>query len=131
MSWLKRAAIKGQQAPTGRPTFSSRQSLRLDPLQTASHNRNRKVGHTSAISSAAPSAVRIVFGTLPKRRCRNMLGSPAPVGGGSSGAISRRTKASSVASFIVSPLADPDAGVVDVHGQTRRQRDQEIDKHRD
>src|SRR5262249_33562312 len=48
------------QAPTSRATVSCRQSTRLDPVQTASMNRNFTVGHTSATMMTMPTSVSAV-----------------------------------------------------------------------
>src|SRR6266702_7814163 len=131
MNWLNLAAMKGQQAPTARPTVCGMQSSRLAPCQTASIRRKLTLGHISAATRAALATVRIEFATLPNSRCRSHPGRPLLACGGSIGATSSwRTKAS-CASIAASPLGQPDAGIVQVHGQAGEERDQEVDGHGD
>src|SRR5438093_6554276 len=129
MNWRNLANTNGQQAPTGRPTVSARQSTRLGPSHTASMSRKRTAGGTSTSRSSKPRSVSTVLSTLPNRRQRRKPSSPRVAKGGGSGAISsRRTKAVSIAA---SAFAQPHAGVVPVHQHARDQRDREIDRHGD
>src|SRR5262245_22039962 len=123
------AYTNGQQAPTGRPSVSARQSLRLEPDHTASTSRKRTAGGTSNSTSSRPSSVSTVLSTLPNRRHRRKPSTPCVPKGGGSGAISsRRTKAVSITA---SAFAQPYAGVVPVHQHARDQGDGEIDRHGD
>ena len=131
MNWRNFAAMNGQQAPTGRPTVSGRQSVRLAPSQTASISRNFMVGQISAARIAELTSVRIALGTLPNRRCRSQPGTPA----GHPRRLQRRDQ-------LVA-----DEGCVRIHGfsaplsrmralyqfisDAREQRDREIDRHGD
>src|SRR5215470_18697594 len=126
MNWRNLANTNGQQAPTGRPTVSARQSTRLAPSHTASMSRKRTAGGTNTSRSSNPKSVSIVLNTPPNRRHRRKPSSPRVAKGGGSGAISsRRTK---VVSIVASSLAQPHAGVVEVHQHARDQRDREIDR---
>src|SRR5262244_4137379 len=127
------ANTNGQQAPTGRPTVSGKQSVRLEPDHTASTRRKRTAGGTSNSKSSRPTSVSTVLSTLPNKRHRRKPRNPRAARGGGSGAISsRRTKAVSIAvSIAASALAQPHAGVVPVHQHARDQRDREIDCHGD
>src|SRR5262245_30260127 len=127
------AKMNGQQAPTGRPTVSARQSTRLAPDHTASTSRKRTAGGTSTNRSSRPTSVSTVLSTLPNRRHRRKPSNPCVAKGGGSGEISsRRTKEAVWAvSIAASALAQPHAGVVPVHQNARDQRDREIDRHGD
>src|SRR5262252_1195059 len=70
MNWVNLAFMNGQQAPTSRPTVSERQSRRLDPVQTASMNRNFTVGHTSATMMMMLTSVRAVLNGPSNSRAR-------------------------------------------------------------
>src|SRR5262245_32338378 len=128
------AAMNGQQAPTGRPSVSARQSVRLVPDQTASMMRKRTSGGRTMTMSSALSSVRIMLSTPPNSRRRTKPSIPLVAKGGGSGAISSRRTYVSIAavSMAASALEPPvGAGVVPVHQQARDQRDRKIDRHGD
>jgi len=80
--------MNGQQAPTSRPTVSGRQSSRLDPVQTASMNRNFTVGHASAATMTMLRSVSAVLNGPSNSRARVRAGAAA--GGGSGSTTARR-----------------------------------------
>ncbi|MCD0421769.1 hypothetical protein LOC51_31525 [Rubrivivax sp. JA1024] len=86
------ACTNGQQAPTGWPALSARQSVRFEPVHTASTNRNFTVGTTVKYSSSAPTIVsRMLVGEL-NSLCRISPITPGRfTGGGRCGTISPRT----------------------------------------
>ncbi len=70
MNWVNLAFMNGQQAPTSRPTVSARQSTRLDPVQTASMNRNFTVGHASATTMTMLTSVSAALNGPSNSRAR-------------------------------------------------------------
>ena len=90
MNWANLAFMNGQQAPTSRPTVSERQSTRLDPVQTASTNRNFIVGHTSATMMTMLTSVSAVLNGPSNSRARVRAGAAALAGGGSGSTTARR-----------------------------------------
>src|SRR4029453_5098293 len=123
------AKMNGQQAPTGRPSVSARQSVRLEPDHTASKSRKRTAGGTSNSKSTRPTSVSTVLSTPPNRGHRTKPSNPRVARGGGSGAISSRQK--KAVSIAPSAFAQPHAGVIPVHHDARDQRDREIDRHGD
>ena len=89
MNWANLAFMNGQQAPTSRPTVSERQSRRLDPVQTASMNRNFTVGHASATMMTMLTSVSAVLNGPSNSRARVRAGA-ALAGGGSGSTTARR-----------------------------------------
>src|SRR5262252_2261364 len=90
MNWANLAFMNGQQAPTARPTVSERQSRRLDPVQTASMNRNFTVGHTSATMMMMLTSVRAVLNGPSNSRARVRAVAAALAAGGGSGSSTAR-----------------------------------------
>ena len=83
--------MNGQQAPTGRPTVSARQSVRLEPVHTASMNKNRTVGQISAARTSALTIVSTLLKTPLNSRCRvHPNAPPSYTGGGSGSTMARR-----------------------------------------
>src|SRR5580698_2638159 len=133
MNWLSFAAMNGQHAPTSWPTVSGRQSLRSVPRQTASINRNLRLGHTSAAMSARLSTVKTEFRGPLSSRARTQAPVPSVVRGGGFGpANSLRTKPPGVRrSIMVSTLHHPHMSVVPVHQQAGAERERQVDRHGD
>src|SRR5712672_2788861 len=124
------AVTNGQQAPTGRPSVSARQSVRLVPVQTASTMRKRTSGGSTTITSSRLTSVKTVLSTPPNSRHRRKPSIPLVASGGGNGAISsRRTKVESIAASALEPPIG--AGVVPVHQDAGDERDGEIDRHGD
>src|SRR5665213_4592802 len=93
MNWLNFAAINGQHAPTGCPTFSARHALRSAPCHTASTTRNFSAGTTvNQISSALKMVIRILVGELIRRVRRKPTKPVVLTGAARSGTSSFRTK---------------------------------------
>src|SRR5258708_4519756 len=130
MNCLNLAAMNGQQAPTGRPTVSARQSVRLDPTHTASIRMNLIAGQIRAARIKALSSVAIELRTLPNSFCCSQAGVPTIERGGATGAISCwRTKVALIPAS--RPLGQPHTGIIEIHREARDQRDREIDRHGD
>ena len=91
MNWANLPLMNGQQAPTGRPTVSGRQSTRLEPYQTASMSRNLIAGQASAAMIKALSSVSSELSTLPNSCARSAASAPTPAGGGSGASSAART----------------------------------------
>ena len=123
MNCANLAVMNGQQAPTGRPTVSARQSTRLDPSQTASMNRNLIVGQTRA--------ARISALTTRRDGVENAAEQSLLQPGQRADTPDRRRLrwrdqllADEGSLIAASPLRHPHTGVVEVHRALVSERDQ-------
>src|SRR5262245_25353326 len=124
--------MNGQQAPTGRPTFSGRQSSRPAPSHTASVNRNLISGGTINQTRTMPTSVRNALSQELNRFWRSQATAPVAARGGAMASIIRlRANVRLTASSVMSALHQPDARVVDVHEQAGDERNRQVDRHGD